>query len=119
MSTGVISSISNKDTSNDKVDVALVKLKCHGTFIGIRQLIASRNTVAERRHMRQQRIHFAPFKLPQGQLLKQAEQFEDDYDNNDYSDYIEDVSVHAVTDIRLGLRWPAYCVVRARVCFYC
>jgi hypothetical protein len=57
--------------------------------------------------------------LPQGQFLKQAEQFEDDYDNNDYSDYIEDASVHAVTDIRLGLPWLAYCVVRARVCFYC
>jgi hypothetical protein len=45
--------------------------------------------------------------LPQGQFLKQAEQFEDDYDNNDYSDYIEDVSVHAVTDIKSGLGWPS------------
>jgi hypothetical protein len=34
----------------------------------------------------------------QGQLLKKAEQFEYDYDNNNYSNYIEDVSVHAVTD---------------------
>jgi hypothetical protein len=41
-------------------------------------------------------------------LLEQAEQFEDDYDDNDYSNYVEDVSVHAVTDIRLGLRWPAF-----------
>ena len=41
-------------------------------------------------------------------ILKQAEQFEDDYDNNDYSDYVEDTSVHAVTDIRLGLPWPAF-----------
>jgi hypothetical protein len=40
-------------------------------------------------------------------FLKQAEQFEDDYDNNNYSDYVEDVSVHAVTDIRRGLRWRA------------
>ena len=41
-------------------------------------------------------------------ILKQAEQFEDDYDNNNYSDYIEDASVHAVTDIRLDLRWRAF-----------
>ena len=44
----------------------------------------------------------------QGQLLKKAEQFEYDYDNNNYSDYIEDVSVHAGTDIRLGFRWPVF-----------
>jgi hypothetical protein len=42
-------------------------------------------------------------------FLKQPEQFEDDYDNNNYSDYVEDISVHAaVTDIRLGLRWRAF-----------
>ncbi len=41
-------------------------------------------------------------------FLKQAEQFEDDYDNNNYSDYVEDASVHAVTDIRLSLRWRAF-----------
>jgi hypothetical protein len=41
-------------------------------------------------------------------FLKQPEQFEDDYDDNDYSNYVEDVSVHAVTDIRLSLRWPAF-----------
>ena len=40
-------------------------------------------------------------------FLKQPEQFEDDYDDNNYSNYVEDVSVHAVTDIRLGLRWRA------------
>ena len=40
--------------------------------------------------------------VPQGQFLKQAEQFEDDYNDNNYSDYVEDVSVHAVTNIRLG-----------------
>ena len=28
------------------------------------------------------------------QFLEQAEQFEHDYDNNDYSNYVEDVSVH-------------------------
>ena len=41
-------------------------------------------------------------------ILKQAEQFEDDYDNNNYSDYVEDASVHAMTDIRLDLPWPAF-----------
>ena len=30
----------------------------------------------------------------QSQFLEQAEQFEHDYDNNDYSNYVEDVSVH-------------------------
>ena len=32
----------------------------------------------------------------QGQFLEQAEQFEHDNDNDNYSDYVEDVSVHAV-----------------------
>jgi hypothetical protein len=37
-----------------------------------------------------------PFRQPhwQSEFLEQAEQFEHDYDNNDYSDYVEDVSVH-------------------------
>jgi hypothetical protein len=30
-----------------------------------------------------------------GQFLEQAEQFEHDYDDDNYSDYVEDVSVHA------------------------
>jgi len=30
----------------------------------------------------------------QSEFLEQAEQFEHDYDNNDHSDYVEDVSVH-------------------------
>ena len=32
----------------------------------------------------------------QAQFLEQAKQFEHDYDNDNYSDYVEDVSVHAV-----------------------
>jgi hypothetical protein len=32
----------------------------------------------------------------QGRLSEKAEQFEDDYDNDNYSDYVEDASVHAV-----------------------
>jgi len=35
-------------------------------------------------------------------FLKQAEQFEDDYDNNNDSDYIEDASVHALTGYQIG-----------------
>jgi hypothetical protein len=31
----------------------------------------------------------------QGRVLEQPEQFKDDYDNDDYSDYIENASVHA------------------------
>ena len=31
-------------------------------------------------------------------FLKQAEQLEDDYDDNNYSDYVEDASIHAVTN---------------------
>jgi hypothetical protein len=51
----------------------------------------------------------ASLQLPRkANLLKKPEQFEYDYDNNNYSDYIEDVSVHAVTDIRLAFRWPAF-----------
>jgi hypothetical protein len=46
MSTRVVVSISYKDTSHDKVDVALTKLKCPATFISTRQLLASRNTVS-------------------------------------------------------------------------
>jgi hypothetical protein len=31
----------------------------------------------------------------QRRLLEQAEQFEDDHDNDNYSDYVEDALVHA------------------------
>ena len=46
MSPRVISSINYKDTSDDKLDLALVKLKFPKTFISTRQLISSRNTVS-------------------------------------------------------------------------
>jgi hypothetical protein len=32
----------------------------------------------------------------QDRLLEKAEQFEYDYDNDNYSDYVEDASVHVV-----------------------
>jgi hypothetical protein len=33
---------------------------------------------------------------PARPILEQAEQFEDDPDNDNYSDYVEDASIHAV-----------------------
>jgi hypothetical protein len=39
--------------------------------------------------------------MPRKANLKEAEQFKDDYDDNNYSDYVEDVSIHAVTNISL------------------
>jgi hypothetical protein len=33
---------------------------------------------------------------PQGRLLEKAKQFEHDDDNDNYSDYVEEASVHAV-----------------------
>jgi hypothetical protein len=32
----------------------------------------------------------------QGRLLEQAKQFEHDHDDDNYSDYVKDTSVHAV-----------------------
>jgi hypothetical protein len=32
----------------------------------------------------------------QGRLLEQAKQFEHDYDDDNYSDYVEDASIHVV-----------------------
>jgi hypothetical protein len=106
-----------KDTSDDKVDVALTKLKCYRTLIAPRQLISSRNTASclEVTMNRWASPRASATKIlrswqshPEANFLKQAEQFEDDYDNNNYSDYVEDASVHAETDIRLSLRWPAF-----------
>jgi hypothetical protein len=115
MSTRVISPLSYKNTSDDKVDVAL--LKCRRTLIGARGLIR----VGERCQLfgsdheppsvatRISNEHSSLFAIAtQGQLLKKAQQFEYDHDNNNYSDNIEDASVHSVTVIRLGFRWPAF-----------
>jgi hypothetical protein len=44
----------------------------------------------------------------QRRLLEQAEQFEDDHDNDNYSDYVEDTSVHAAIDIRVTARWLVF-----------
>src|SRR6266481_3753669 len=107
MSTRVISSVRYKDTSDDKVDIALTKLKipCDThwqptidfKFEKHCQLFGPDNetqSVAIRISDDGPWFEAATCKA---NFLKQAEQFEDDYDNNNYSDYVEDVSVHAVT----------------------
>jgi hypothetical protein len=39
---------------------------------------------------------FASWQLhPQGELLEQPEDFEDDHDNDNHPNYVKDVSVHA------------------------
>ena len=43
----------------------------------------------------------------QSPLLEQVEQFKDDHDNDNYSDYIED-SVHVGANIRVCVWWPAF-----------
>jgi hypothetical protein len=55
---------------------------------------AQRNA-CRHRGARLQRRSFAREIHQQGRVLEQAEQFKDDYDNDDYSDYIENASVHA------------------------
>jgi len=44
----------------------------------------------------------------EGQLLEHPEDFEDDNDNDKYSDYVENVSVHAGAHIKSGERLPAF-----------
>jgi hypothetical protein len=39
--------------------------------------------------------------------LEQAKQLKDNYDNDNYSDYIEYASVHGWTNIKVGVRWLA------------
>ena len=107
MSPRVIFPFSYNDTSDDKVDVALTKLECHRDVYW--------RPMADFESKRCQPFgshHESPIVAirvsnedpsllaiaAQGQLLKKAEQFEYDYDNNNYSNYIEDVSVHAMTD---------------------
>src|SRR6478735_5210924 len=43
---------------------------------------------------RQQRTFFGQHELTRRLTLKYSEQFEHDYDNDNYSNYVEDVSVH-------------------------
>ena len=43
----------------------------------------------------------------QSPLLEQVEQFKDDHNNDNYSDYIDD-SVHVGANIRVGVWWPVF-----------
>ena len=105
-----ISSIRYKDISHDKADVAVTKLKTPcGTYSqpvrrnGLRVqepvsvFVGTDNETLSVTHARQQRRFFARGnRSRQDRLLKKAEQFENDYNNDNYSDYVEDASVHVV-----------------------
>ena len=57
----------------------------------------------------QQRRFFAVANCARrGRFLEQPEQFEHDYDNDDYSNDIEDASVHVGAIIKLGVCWSAF-----------
>jgi hypothetical protein len=107
MADSSISSIRYKDISDDKVDIAVTKSKCPVTLIRNRELTSSsRKTVSFSSALTMKRwasrcasattILTRGNCARQGQLLEEAEQFEHDYDNDNYADYVEDVSVHAV-----------------------
>jgi hypothetical protein len=101
MADSLISSIRYKDISDDKGDIAVTKLECSLALIRNRQTDFSffvgtdNETLAVAIRVRNEDSSPAAID-PQGQILEQAEQFEHDYDNDNYSDYVEDVSVHAV-----------------------
>lgn len=44
----------------------------------------------------------------EGRLLEHPEDFQDYNDNDNYSDYVENVSVHAGAHIKSGVRLPAF-----------
>jgi hypothetical protein len=44
----------------------------------------------------------------EGRLLEHPEDFQDDNDNDNYSNYVENVSVHAGAHIKSGVRLPAF-----------
>jgi hypothetical protein len=39
---------------------------------------------------------------PQGERLEQPEDFEDDHDNNDHSNYVKDISVHGAHSYQIA-----------------
>jgi hypothetical protein len=66
-----------------------------------------------RREANQQRRFFACSNCArQGRFLEQPEQFEHDYDNDNYSNDIEDASVHVGANIKLGVWWPAFMQIK-------
>ena len=52
---------------------------------------------------------------PARRFLEQPEEFEHDYDNDNYSDDIEDASVHVGANIKLGVWWPAFMQIKRGV----
>jgi hypothetical protein len=102
-------SIRYKDISDDRVDIAVTKLKCPAALIrnrrAWRQLTSSSGNCERFVGTDNETLSVAirvsnedasPWQShQQGQLLEQAKQFEDDYDYDNYSDYVEDASVHA------------------------
>jgi hypothetical protein len=56
---------------------------------------AQRNPFRHADAHRQRRVFVSGESSQQSLLLKQSEKFEDNHDDNNYSNYIEDVSVHA------------------------
>jgi hypothetical protein len=40
-------------------------------------------------------------------FLEQPEEFEDDHDNDNHSNYVKDVLFMPATHIRVSVRWPA------------
>jgi len=65
---------------------------------------------------RQQRTFFGQHELTRRLTLKYSEQFEHDYDNDNYSNYVEDVSVHTGDSYQsecamarfFGTRWVSF-----------
>ncbi len=94
-----------KDTSDDNVDIALTDLKmpCDTHQRPTRDFDFEKHcqlfgTLSITMRISNDGPWFAAATC-KASLLKQAEQFEDDYDNNNYTDYVEDASVHALTDM--------------------
>jgi len=107
MADSLISSIRYKDISDEKGDIAATKLKCPVALVRNRQtdfeferhcqLFVDTDNETLAVAIRVSNENSSPWQShQQSRLLEKAEQFEDDYDNDNYSDYVEDASVHAV-----------------------
>ena len=106
MADSSISSIRYKDISDDKGDIAVTKLKCPVALIRNRQtdfefeghcqlfVDTDNETLSVAMRISNEDSSLLAI-YRQANSLEQAEQFEHDYDNNNYSDYVEDVSIHA------------------------
>ena len=110
MADSSISSICYKDISDDKADVAVTKSKCPVPLIRNRRAWATTDFEFEKEcqlfvgtdnetlnvAIRVRNEDSSPAAIdPQGRLLEKAKQFKHDDDNDNYSDYVEDASVHA------------------------